>query len=134
MPAYSVGSPCKSRDPSVKLGQCILIRVEVTLCPALPCLGRCPGTRHAHPSSNADAGGPGERAERADCVLRGRGGETAALQPGGAGGGSPPVAGGSRGWGGQGLLPHASPSTAPGDHHPLCCRKSHKSPEAGKVF
>lgn len=63
MPAYSAGSPCKSRDPSVKLGQCILIRVEVTLCPAPPRLGRAPahGTHTPAPRQTPPELGSGQR-------------------------------------------------------------------------
>lgn len=50
----------------------------------------CPGTRHAHAGTKADAAGAGERAERADSGFGGRGGENAAFQPGGAAKGGVP--------------------------------------------
>lgn len=50
----------------------------------------CPGTRHAHASTKADAAGAGERAERPDSGFGGKGGENAAFQPGGAGKGGVP--------------------------------------------
>jgi len=76
------------------------------------------GTRHAHGSSGADAGGPGERAEEVKPPV---------FSPGVLQGG-PPVAGGGQGWGG--LLPCASPSTASAPRsgdvqgHRLCLGKS----------
>lgn len=130
MPAYSAGSPCKSRDPSVKLGQCILIRVEVTLCPAPPRLGRAPahGTHTPAPRQTPPELGSGQR--ELTPVL---GAEEVKMQLFSLGvlerGGSPGCWWGSE-MGRARAAPLRIPIRRPGDHHPLC----RKLPEAGKVF